>query len=70
MAVIFSVVTQINDDFRNINSTVAQLVEHLLCDWKVVGSIPSRAIPKSLKMVPAAVSLGAQHYVNIARNQN
>ena len=28
----------------------------------VVGSIPGRAIPKALKMVPVATLLGAQHY--------
>ena len=31
-------------------------------EWEVVGSIPGRAIPKSLKMVPVATLLGAQHY--------
>ena len=30
--------------------------------WEVVGSIPSCAIPKALKMVPVATLLGAQHY--------
>ena len=43
------------------NGTVAQLVECPLCDLKVVGSIPNRVIPKTLKMVVAALSLGAQH---------
>ena len=28
----------------------------------VVGSIPGRVIPKTLKMVPVATLLGAQHY--------
>ena len=37
--------------------TVAQLVEHLLCDWEVVGSIPGGVIPKTSKMVLAALSL-------------
>ena len=31
--------------------TMAELVEHLFCDWKVVGSIPSRVIPMTLKIV-------------------
>ena len=43
--------------------TVAKLVECPLCDLEVVGSIPSRFIPKTLKMVLAALSLKA-------RNQN
>ena len=37
------------------------VVEPLLCDWEVAGSIPGRVIPKTLKMVLAALSLGAQH---------
>ena len=37
------------------------VVERPLCDWGVVGSIPCRVIPKTLKMVLAALSLGAQH---------
>ena len=41
--------------------TVAQLVNHLLSDCEVVGSIPSQVIPKTLKMVLAALLLGAQH---------
>ena len=36
-------------------------VEHLLFDREVAGSIPGRVIPKILKMVLAALSLGAQH---------
>ena len=38
------------------------MVEHSLRDREVVGSIPGRAIPKALKMVPVATLLGAQHY--------
>ena len=38
------------------------VVEHPLRDREVVGSKPGRAIPKSLKMVPVATLLGAQHY--------
>ena len=38
------------------------VVEHPLRDREVVGSIPGRAIPKALKMVPVATLLGAQHY--------
>ena len=37
------------------------MVEHPLCDWEVAGSIPGRVIPKTLKMVLAALLLGAQH---------
>ena len=46
------------------------MVEYPLCDREVVGSIPSRVIPKTLKMVLAALSLGAQHLESRARNQN
>ena len=35
---------------------VAQLLEHLVCIREVVGSIPGRVIPKTLKMVLAALS--------------
>ena len=37
------------------------VVERPLFDREVAGSIPSRVIPKTLKMVLAALSLGAQH---------
>ena len=37
------------------------MVERPLCDWEVAGSIPRRVIPKTLKMVLAALYLGAQH---------
>ena len=37
------------------------VVERSLCDREVAGSIPGRVIPKTLKMVLAALSLGAQH---------
>ena len=37
------------------------VVEHPLRDREVVGSVPGRAIPKALKMVPVATLLGAQH---------
>ena len=37
------------------------VVERPLCDWEVAGSIPGRLIPKTLKMVLAVLSLGAQH---------
>ena len=49
---------------------MAQLVERLLCDGEVAGSIPSRVIPKTLKMVLAALSLDAQYLESRARNQN
>ena len=32
-----------------------------LCNREIAGSIPGRVIPKTLKMVPVALSLGAQH---------
>ena len=48
--------------------TVAQLVEHPLCDRVIAGSIRSRVIPK--KMVLAALWLGAQNQESIARNPN
>ena len=35
---------------------VALLLEHPVCILEVVGSIPCRAIPKTLKMVLAALS--------------
>ena len=41
--------------------TVPQLVECPLCDWEIAGSIPNRVIPKTLKIVLAALSLGAQY---------
>ena len=37
------------------------VVERPVCDREVAGSIPGRVIPKTLKMVLAALSLGAQH---------
>ena len=37
------------------------VVERPLCDREVAGSIPGQVIPKTLKMVLAALSLGAQH---------
>ena len=37
------------------------VVERPLCDREVAGSIPVRVTPKTLKMVLAALSLGAQH---------
>ena len=46
------------------------VVEHPLCDQEVAGSIPGRVIPKILKMVLAALSLGAQHEESRARNRN
>ena len=43
------------------SSHSGSVVEHLLCDREVAGSIPGLVIPKTLKMVLAALSLGAQH---------
>ena len=41
---------------------IAKVVERPLREREVAGSKPDRAIPKALKMVPAATLLGAQHY--------
>ena len=46
------------------------LVERPPCDREVAGSIHSRVIPKTYKMVLAALSLGAQRYKSRAGNQN
>ena len=46
---------------RQIDRHSGSVVERLLCDREVAGSIPGRVIPKTLKMVLAALSLGAQH---------
>ena len=43
------------------NRHSGSVVERPLCDREVAGSIPGRVIPKTLKMVLAALSLGAQH---------
>ena len=43
------------------NRYSGSMVECPLCDREVAGSIPGRVIPKTLKMVLAALSLGAQH---------
>ena len=45
----------------NYNRHSGSVVERPLCDREVAGSIPGRVIPKTLKMVLAALSLGAQH---------
>ena len=37
------------------------VVERPLCDREVAGSLLGRVIPKTLKMVLAALSHGAQH---------
>ena len=39
-----------------------RVVEHPFREREVVGSKPGRAIPKTLRMVPVATLLGAQHY--------
>ena len=46
----------------HLTGPAGSVVEHPLLDREVVGSIPGRAIPKALKMVPVATLLGAQHY--------
>ena len=43
------------------NRHSGSVVERPLCDREVEGSIPGRVIPKTSKMVLAALSLGAQH---------
>ena len=40
---------------------MAHLIECPLCDLEVGGLIPGRVIPKTLKVVLAALSLDAQH---------
>ena len=50
--------------------TVAQLVECLLCDREVMGSIPSQVISKTLKIVLAAVFAWQSAKDSRARNQN
>ena len=47
--------------YNPVNRHSGSVVERLLCDREVAGSIPGRVIPKALKMVLAALSLGAQH---------
>ena len=42
---------------RVVTGTVAQLIELLLCDREVSGLIPGGVIPKTLKMVLAALRL-------------
>ena len=50
------------------HSTVSSdSVSRQLCDWEVAGSIPGQVIPKTLKMVLAALLLGAQHQESRAR---
>ena len=46
---------------HKLNRHSGSVVERPLCDREVACSIPSRVIPKTLKMVLAALSLGAQH---------
>ena len=46
---------------RMTEGKTGSVVERPLCDREVAGSIPGRVIPKTLKMVLAALSLGAQH---------
>ena len=43
------------------STSTVTLVERPLRDREVVGSIPGRVIPKTLKMVLAALLLGTQH---------
>ena len=41
---------------------VAQVVVHPLWYREVVGSIPGRAMPNALKMLPVTTLVGAKHY--------
>ena len=50
--------------------TVAPLTERPLCDRDVVGSIPGRVIPETLKVVFGALLPGAQHQDSGARDPN
>ena len=43
------------------------VMERPLCNPEFEGSIPGRVIPKTLKIVLAALSLGAPHYGSRAR---
>ena len=43
------------------------LVEHALCDWEVVGSIPGQVIPNTINMVLAKLSLGIQPGFKLAK---
>ena len=45
----------------SVNRHSGSVVERPLCDREVAGSIPGQVIPPTLKMVLAALSLGAQH---------
>ena len=45
----------------SVTGTVAQLVERPLCDQEVASLIPDQVISKTLKLILAALSLGAQH---------
>ena len=61
-----SVITRFNNKFRLIVEIdcyrhSGSVVERPLCDREVAGMIPGGVIPKTLKMVLAALSLGAQH---------
>ena len=49
------------DYYKLSNRHSGSVVERPLCDREVAGSIPGWVIPKTLKMVLAALSLGAQH---------
>ena len=60
---IFSMIIEPRHEQSELSTTgpAGSVVEHPLRDREVVGSIPGRAIPKALKMVPVATLLGAQH---------
>ena len=54
-------------NYNVFNRHSGSVVERPLCDREVVGLILGRVIPKTLKMVVAALSLGAQHLESRAR---
>ena len=45
----------------DLTSTVAHFVEGSLCNQEIADSILGRVITKTLEMILAALSLGAQH---------
>ena len=57
----FCFLTLIHFPLSSLNRHSGSVVERPVCDREVAGSIPGRVIPKTLKMVLAALSLGAQH---------
>ena len=61
---------QTNGVERGASVQLVAMIERPLCIQEVMGSIPGQFISKTLKMVPFALSLYAQHLETRARNQN